>query len=61
MLDEFWGHCRQVKAIRLVLDLGCEADLSCAQTVPAHVHRLHAGKDGRTKQRMVGSRSTQND
>ncbi|WP_197386433.1 type IV toxin-antitoxin system AbiEi family antitoxin domain-containing protein [Ralstonia pseudosolanacearum] len=44
VLDEFLGRCKRVKVVRLVRDLGLEADFSWARDVQKHVDRLGAGK-----------------
>ncbi|APC65956.1 type IV toxin-antitoxin system AbiEi family antitoxin domain-containing protein [Ralstonia pseudosolanacearum] len=44
VLDEFLSHCKRVKVVRLVRDLGLEADFSWARDVQKHVDRLGAGK-----------------
>ncbi|MFL9945788.1 type IV toxin-antitoxin system AbiEi family antitoxin domain-containing protein [Paraburkholderia agricolaris] len=44
VLDEFLRHCKRVKVLRLVRDLGLEADFSWAQDIQKHVDRLGAGK-----------------
>lgn len=44
VLDEFLRHCKRVKVVRLVRDLGLEADFSWAQDIQKHVDRLGAGK-----------------
>ncbi|MEX3949829.1 type IV toxin-antitoxin system AbiEi family antitoxin domain-containing protein [Paraburkholderia sp. EG287B] len=43
VLDEFLGHCHRVKVIRLVRDLGREADFAWARGLQKHVERLGAG------------------
>ena len=49
--DEFLRHCKRVKVVRLVRDLGREADFSWARDLQKHVDRLGAGKrwSNRTK------------
>lgn len=42
-LDEFLGHCKRVKVVRLVRDLGREADFAWAPGLQKHVDRLGAG------------------
>lgn len=51
VLDEFLSHCHRVKVVRLVRDLGREADFSWARGLQKHVDRLGAGKrwSNRTK------------
>ncbi len=44
VLDEFLRHCKRVKVVRLVRDLGREADFSWARDLHKHVDRLGAGK-----------------
>jgi hypothetical protein len=44
VLDEFLRHCHRVKVVRLVRDLGVEADFSWARKIQKHVDRLSAGK-----------------
>lgn len=44
VLDEFLSHCKRVKVVRLVRDLGLEADFSWARDLQKHVDRLGAGK-----------------
>ncbi|QCX51392.1 type IV toxin-antitoxin system AbiEi family antitoxin domain-containing protein [Ralstonia pseudosolanacearum] len=44
VLDEFLSHCKRVKVVRLVRDLGLEADFSWARDIQKHVDRLGAGK-----------------
>jgi hypothetical protein len=44
VLDEFLRHCRRVKVVRLVRDLGREADFPWAQGLQKHVDRLGTGK-----------------
>ncbi|RDV00661.1 type IV toxin-antitoxin system AbiEi family antitoxin domain-containing protein [Trinickia dinghuensis] len=44
VLDEFLSHCHRVKVVRLVRDLGLEADFSWARGIQTHVDRLGAGK-----------------
>lgn len=44
VLDEFLSHCKRVKVVRLVRDLGLEADFSLARDLQKHVDRLGAGK-----------------
>ncbi|CAB3736377.1 hypothetical protein LMG24238_06224 [Paraburkholderia sediminicola] len=44
VLDEFLRHCKRVKVVRLVRDLGREADFSWAEDIQKHVDRLGAGK-----------------
>lgn len=44
VLDEFLSHCKRVKVVRLVRDLGLEADFSWARGLQKHVDRLGAGK-----------------
>lgn len=44
VLDEFLSHCHRVKVVRLVHDLGLEADFSWARGIQQHVDRLGAGK-----------------
>jgi hypothetical protein len=44
VLDDFLGHCKRVKVVRLVRDLGVEADFSWAEDLQKHVDRLGAGK-----------------
>ena len=44
VLDEFLRHCKRVKVVRLVRDLGREADFSWAGDIQKHVDRLGAGK-----------------
>lgn len=44
VLDEFLRHCKRVKVVRLVRDLGREADFSWARDLQKHVDRLGAGK-----------------
>ncbi|WP_175773250.1 type IV toxin-antitoxin system AbiEi family antitoxin domain-containing protein [Paraburkholderia phenazinium] len=44
VLDEFLRHCHRVKVVRLVRDLGVEAEFSWAREIQKHVDRLSAGK-----------------
>lgn len=44
VLDEFLGRCTRVKVVRLVRDLGREADFAWARDLQKHVNRLGAGK-----------------
>lgn len=44
VLDEFLSHCKRVKVVRLVRDLGREADFSWAQGLQKHVDRLGRGR-----------------
>lgn len=43
VLDEFLSHCHRVKVVRLVRDLGREADFAWARGLQKHVDRLGAG------------------
>ncbi|MCP3725885.1 type IV toxin-antitoxin system AbiEi family antitoxin [Paraburkholderia sp. CNPSo 3272] len=44
VLDEFLSHCHRVKVVRLVRDLGREADFAWARGLQKHVDRLGTGK-----------------
>lgn len=44
VLDEYLRHCKRVKVVRLVRDLGREADFLWARDLQKHVDRLGAGK-----------------
>lgn len=44
VLDQILGHCKRVKVVRLVRDLGQKANFSWAADVQKHVDRLGAGK-----------------
>ena len=44
VLDEFMLHCKRVKVVKLVRDLGMETDYSWAHDLQKHVDRLGAGK-----------------
>lgn len=44
VLHKFLSHCKRVKVVRLVRDLGLEADFSSARDLQKHVDRLGAGK-----------------
>jgi len=44
VLDEFLMHCKRVKVVKLVRDLGHEADFPWARDLQKHVDRLGAGK-----------------
>lgn len=44
VLDEFLSRCHRVKVVRLVRNLGLEADFSWAWGVQKHVDRLGAGR-----------------
>jgi hypothetical protein len=44
VLDEYLRHCKRVKVVRLVRDLGREADFWWARDLQRHVDRLDAGR-----------------
>lgn len=44
VLSEFLSHCHRVKVVRLVRDLGLEADFPWARRIQEHVDRLGAGR-----------------
>jgi len=60
VLDEFLTHCHRVKVVRLVRDLGLEADFSWAKGIQKHVDRLGAGKrwSNRTKNGRITLKPT---
>lgn len=51
VLNELMAHCKRVKVIRLVRDLGMDAGFSWAQELQKHVDRLGAGTRWSTKTR----------
>jgi hypothetical protein len=44
VLDEFLRHCKRVKVVKLVRDLGLASGYSWGQDLQKHVDRLGAGK-----------------
>ncbi|WP_374956952.1 type IV toxin-antitoxin system AbiEi family antitoxin domain-containing protein [Paraburkholderia sp. BL18I3N2] len=61
VLDEYSRHCHRAKVVRLVRDLGREADFAWSREVQNHVDRLDAGKRWSNKTKNGRKHSNQND